>query len=148
MAYLSTEFIACALVQKACRQGYRAFYIRIPKLPYHLALAKADGTYPKTMKKLFKTQLLALDEFGLPSLTGPERRDLLEVIEDRHGASSTILTSQLPIENWHEHIGDLAMADAIPDRLIHNARRVHLQGMVHEEKNKGRLHLTVQQKIS
>jgi DNA replication protein DnaC len=80
------------------------------------------------MKKLFKTQLLALDDFGLAPLTDPERRDLLEVIEDRHGTASTILTSQLPIENWHEHIGDPTIADAILDRLIHNAHRINLKG--------------------
>jgi DNA replication protein DnaC len=121
-------FLACALAQKACREGYRAFYARIPKLLYHLALSKADGSYPKTMKKLFKTQVLLLDDFGLAPLTEPERRDLLEVIEDRHGASSTIVTSQLPIENWHEHIGNPTIADAILDRLIHNAHRINLKG--------------------
>jgi DNA replication protein DnaC len=121
-------FLACALAQKACREGYRTFYIRIPKLFYHLAIAKADGSYPKTMKKLLKTQVLVLDDFGLAPLTDTERRDLLEVIEDRHGASSTIITSQLPIENWHEHIGDPTIADAILDRLIHNAHRINLKG--------------------
>ena len=121
-------FLACALAQKACRQGYRAFYIRLPKLLYHLAITKADGSYPKTMKKLLRTQVLVLDDFGLAPLTDPERRDLLEVIEDRHGASSTILTSQLPIETWHEHIGDPTIADAILDRLIHNAHRINLKG--------------------
>ena len=80
------------------------------------------------MKKLLKTQILVLDDFGLAPLTDPERRDLLEVIEDRHGTSSTILTSQLPIENWHEHIGDPTIADAILDRLVHNAHRLMLNG--------------------
>ena len=80
------------------------------------------------MKKLFKTQLLVLDDFGLAPLTDPERRDLLEVIEDRNGSSSTLITSQLPIENWHEHIGDPTIADAILDRLIHNAHRINLEG--------------------
>jgi DNA replication protein DnaC len=121
-------FLACALAHKACRQGYRTFYIRTPKLFYHLAIAKADGSYPKTMKKLFKTQLLVLDDFGLAPLTDLERRDLLEVIEDRNGSSSTLITSQLPIENWHEHIGDPTIADAILDRLIHNAHRINLKG--------------------
>ena len=121
-------FLACALAQKACREGFRAFYIRLPKLFYHLALAKADGSYPKTMKKLLRAQILILDDLGLAPLTDPERRDLLEVIEDRHGASSTIVTSQLPIDNWHEHIGDPTIADAILDRLIHNAHRINLKG--------------------
>lgn len=121
-------FLACALAQKACRQGFRAFYIRLPKLFYHLALAKADGSYPKTMKNLLRAQILVMDDFGLAPLTDPERRDLLEVIEDRHSASSTIVTSQLPIDNWHEHIGDPTIADAILDRLIHNAHRINLKG--------------------
>jgi DNA replication protein DnaC len=80
------------------------------------------------MKKLLRTQLLVLDDFGLAPLTEPERRDLLEVIEDRHGTGSTLVTSQLPIENWHEHIGDPTIADAILDRLIHNAHRINLKG--------------------
>jgi DNA replication protein DnaC len=121
-------FLACALAQKACREGFRAFYIRLPKLFYHLALSKADGSYPKTMKKLLRAQILVVDDFGLAPLTDPERRDLLEVIEDRHGATSTIVTSQLPIDNWHEHIGDPTIADAILDRLIHNAHRINLKG--------------------
>jgi len=121
-------FLACALAQKACRQGYRVFYIRIPKLSYHLSLSKADGSYPKTMKKLLKTQLLLLDDFGLAPLSDPERRDLLEVIEDRNGSGSTLVTSQLPIENWHEYIGNPTIADAILDRLIHNAHRINLKG--------------------
>lgn len=125
---IGKTFLACALAQKACREGFRAFYIRLPKLFYHLALSKADGSYPKTMKKLLRAQILVLDDFGLAPLTDPERRDLLEVIEDRHGASSTIVTSQLPADNWHEHIGDPTIADAILDRLIHNAHRINLKG--------------------
>ena len=87
-----------------------------------------NGSYPKTMRKLLKTQLLVLDDFGLAPLSDPERRDFLEVIEDRHGASSTIVTSQLPVETWHEHIGNPTIADAILDRLIHNAHRINLKG--------------------
>jgi DNA replication protein DnaC len=121
-------FLACALAHKACREGYPTFYIRAPKFYYHLALAKADGSYGKTMAKLSKTHLLVLDDLGLAPMTDPERRDLLEVIEDRHGHASTILTSQLPVENWHENIGDPTIADAILDRLIHNAHRIHMKG--------------------
>lgn len=121
-------FLACALAQKACREGYRAFYIRLPKLLYDLALAKADGSYPKTRKKLFKTQILVLDDFGLAPLADPDRRELLEVMEDRHGVSSTILTSQLPQECWHEYIGHPTIADAILDRLVHNAHRINMKG--------------------
>jgi DNA replication protein DnaC len=123
-------FLACALAHKACRQGYRTFYIRAPKFYYHLAMAKADGSYSygKIMTKLSKTHLLVIDDLGLAPMTDSERRDLLEVIEDRHGHASTIITSQLPVENWHENIGDPTIADAILDRLIHNAHRIHLKG--------------------
>jgi DNA replication protein DnaC len=93
-----------------------------------VALAKADGSYGKLMKKLLKNHLLLLDDFGLASMTDSERRDLLEVIEDRHGHASTIMTSQLPVEHWHESIGDPTIADAILDRLIHNAHRINLKG--------------------
>jgi DNA replication protein DnaC len=93
-----------------------------------VALAKADGSYGKFMKKLLKTHLLLLDDFGLTPMTDSERRDLLEVIEDRHGHASTIMTSQLPVEHWHESIGDPTIADAILDRLIHNAHRINLKG--------------------
>jgi len=121
-------FLACALANKACRDGYRTFYIRAPKFYYHVTLAKADGSYTKLMKKLLKTHLLLLDDFGLAPMADSERRDLLEVIEDRHGHSSTIMTSQLPVEHWHESIGDPTLADAILDRLIHNAHRINLKG--------------------
>ena len=121
-------FLACALAHKACREGYRAFYIRAPKFFYHLALSRADGSYGKLMNQLSKTNLLVLDDLGLSPMTDPERRDLLEVIEDRHGRASTIVTSQLPVEHWHENIGDPTLADAILDRLIHTAHRINLKG--------------------
>ena len=121
-------FLACALAHKACREGYRAFYIRAPKFFYHLSLSRADGSYGKLMNQLSKTNLLVLDDLGLSPMTDPERRDLLEVIEDRHGRASTIVTSQLPVEHWHENIGDPTLADAILDRLIHTAHRINLKG--------------------
>jgi DNA replication protein DnaC len=121
-------FLACALANHACRDGYRTFYIRAPKFYYQVALAKADGSYTKLMKKLLRTQLLLLDDFGLAPMADSERRELLEVIEDRHGHASTIMTSQLPVEHWHESIGDPNLADAILDRLIHNAHRINLKG--------------------
>jgi DNA replication protein DnaC len=121
-------FLACSLANKACREGYRSFYIRAPKFYYHLALAKADGSYGKTMTNLSKTHLLVLDDLGLAPMTDSERRDLLEVVEERHGHASTIITSQLPVENWHENIGDPTIADAILDRLIHNAHRINMKG--------------------
>ena len=119
-------FLACALTNKACREGYRAFYIRSPKFSYQMALAKGDGSYGKTINKLAKTHVLVIDDLGLAPMTDAERRDLLEVLEERHGHASTIVTSQLPVENWHEQIGDPTIADAILDRLIHNAHKINL----------------------
>ena len=93
-----------------------------------MALARADGPYAKLMNKLAKTKLLVIDDLGLAPLNDPQRRDLLEIIEDRQGVSSTIVASQLPVENWHENIGDPTIADAILDRLVHNAHPVNLKG--------------------
>jgi DNA replication protein DnaC len=93
-----------------------------------IAVARADGSYPRLMKKLLKAKALILDDLGLAPMTTPERRDLLEVIEDRHGAASTIVTTQLPIEHWHENIRDPTIADAILDRLVHNAHKINLKG--------------------
>ena len=121
-------YLACALANRACRMGFSAFYIRIPKLFQELAIAKADGSYPKLMKKLSKARVLVLDDLGLAPMTAPERRDLLEVIEDRHALCSTIVATQLPIESWHDNIRDPTIADAILDRLIHNAHKINLKG--------------------
>jgi DNA replication protein DnaC len=129
-------FLACALAQKACRDGFRTVYLRCPQFFYQIALARADGSYGSLIKKLSKTHLLVLDDLGLAPLTDTERRDLLEVIEDRHGNTSTLITSQLPIENWHDHIGDPTIADAILDRLIHNAHRIQLKGGSMRKKQK------------
>jgi DNA replication protein DnaC len=129
-------FLACAFAQKACREGFRTFYLRSPQLFYQVALARADGTYGTLMKRLAKTPLLVIDDLGLTPLTETERRDLLEVIEDRTESSSTLITSQLPIENWHDHIGDPTIADAILDRLIHNAHRIQLKGGSMRKKQK------------
>jgi len=121
-------FLACALAHKACREGMTSFYIRAPKLYYMLAMARADGSYARVLAKLAKTSVLILDDLGLAALTDTERQDLLEVIEDRHGSGSTIVTSQLPIEHWHEVIGDATIADALLDRLTHNAHKITLKG--------------------
>jgi len=121
-------YLACALANRACRMGYSAFYIRIPMLFQELAIARGDGSYPKTIKKMTRAKVLILDDLGLAPMTAPERRDLLEVIEDRHGLASTIVATQLPIENWHENIRDPTIADAILDRLIHNAYKINLKG--------------------
>jgi DNA replication protein DnaC len=121
-------YLACALANRACRMGFSAFYIRMPKLFQELATARADGSYPKIMKKLAKAKVLILDDLGLTPMTAPERRELLEVVEDRHSFWSTIVATQLPIENWHDNIRDPTIADAILDRLIHNAHKINLEG--------------------
>jgi len=121
-------YLACALANRACRMGYPAFYIRIPRLFQDLAIARGDGSYPRLIKNLAKAKVLILDDLGLAPMSARERRDLLEVIEDRHGAASTIVTAQLPVENWHENIRDPTIADAILDRLVHNAYKINLKG--------------------
>jgi len=121
-------FLSCALAHKACREGLSTFYVRTPKLYRALAIARADGSYGKTLARLAKMSVLILDDLALAALTDPERRDLLEVIEDRHGTASTIIASQLPVDRWHEAIGDPTIADALLDRLVHNAHRINLSG--------------------
>jgi len=122
------SYLACALGQAACRRGLRTLYRRIPRLLDELALAKAEGTYTRTLRKLARADVLILDDLGLGTLTEAHRHDLLEVLEDRYGARSTIVTSQLPIKNWHEWLGEPTLADAILDRLVHNAHRLELKG--------------------
>jgi DNA replication protein DnaC len=121
-------WISCALAHKACRQGYTAQYRRLSRLFDELSYAHADGRYPQLMKKLARTDLLVLDDWGLAKLTAAQRRDLLEVLDDRHDRRSTLVTSQLPVEHWHKIIGDPTLADAILDRLVHNAYRIELKG--------------------
>ena len=121
-------WLACAMAQKACRDGYTVQYLRLPRLLQDLNLARADGRYVKLMAALAKTDLLLLDDWGLSPLTESQRRDLLEIVEDRHNVKSTLVTSQMPVDHWHELIGDPTLADAILDRLIHNAHRVPLKG--------------------
>ena len=129
-------FLACAFAQKACREGFRTFSICSHQFFYQIALARADGSYGILMKRLSKTHLLAIDDLGLAPLTDTERRDPLVVIEDRNGSSSTLITRQLPIENWHDHIGVPTIADAILDRLIHNGHRIQLKGGSMRKKQK------------
>lgn len=121
-------YIACALAQQACRLGHRALYRRAPRLFDELALARADGTYVKLLARFARTEVLVLDDWGLAAVKDAERRDLLEILEDRHGVRSTIWTSQLPVAKWHDHLGDPTIADAICDRVLHNAHRIVLQG--------------------
>ena len=121
-------WLACALAHKACREGYTAQYVRLPRLLRELTIAKGDGQYSKLLTSLAKVDVLILDDWGLMKLSAENRRDLLEVLEDRHGRRSTIATSQLPIEEWHGIIGDATLADAILDRLVHNAYKINLRG--------------------
>jgi DNA replication protein DnaC len=121
-------WIACALAHKAARAGYRVQYLRIPRLFEELHLAHGDGRFSKLMAGLAKTDLIVLDDWGLAKLNAEQRRDLLELLDDRHGSRSTIVTSQLPVEHWHEVIGDHTLADAILDRIVHSAYRINLKG--------------------
>ena len=121
-------YIACALAQQACRLGYRALYRRLPRLYEELTLAHADGTYTRFLARLARIDVLVLDDWGLTPPRDADRRDLLEIVEDRYGSRSTILTSQIPADHWHDAFGDPALADAICDRLLHNTHRLVLQG--------------------
>jgi DNA replication protein DnaC len=121
-------WLACALAQQACRQGHTALYLRLPRFLPTMAIAKGDGSYPKLLNSLAKTEVLILDDWGLNKLSAENRHDLLEILEDRHGTGSTLATSQLPIEKWHDIIGDPTLADAILDRLVHNAYKINLKG--------------------
>ena len=125
---IGKSYLACALGHKACLEGYSTLYLRLPRLFEELRLAKADGRYGKLMLGYDKTDLLILDDWGLTPMTDPQRRDLLELLEDRYGKRSTIVTSQLPVNAWHEAIGDPTLADAILDRLVHNAYKLELKG--------------------
>jgi DNA replication protein DnaC len=122
------SWIACALGNQACRQGLSVRYERTSRLLDSLRLARGDGSYGKRLVQLAKTDLLILDDFGLKPLAQAERHDLLEVIEDRHGSRSTLITSQLPVSSWHEYLGDPTVADALLDRLLSHAHRLELKG--------------------
>lgn len=121
-------YVACALAQQACRKGYRALYRRAPRLFDELTLARADGSYPRLLARVARIDVLVIDDWGLVPVAERERRDLLEIMEDRYGQRSTVLCSQLPIEKWHDQLGEPTVADAICDRLLHNAHRIVLQG--------------------
>jgi DNA replication protein DnaC len=122
------SWLACALGHKACRDDRPVVYYRVPRLLETMALARGDGRYDRLLKMIGRMQLLILDDWGLAPLTGEQRRDLLEIVDDRHGRGSTIVTSQLPVDHWHEVIGDPTIADAVLDRLVHNAHRLLLKG--------------------
>jgi DNA replication protein DnaC len=125
---IGKSWIACALGHKACRDDRSVLYHRLPRLLEALALARGDGRYGRLLTRLARVQLLILDDWGLAPMTGEQRRDLLEIVDDRHGRASTIVTSQVPVEHWHDVIGDPTLADAILDRLVHNAHRLVLKG--------------------
>jgi DNA replication protein DnaC len=122
------SYLACALGNKACRDGFTVVYRRASRLFDELAQARADGTYPHMLRRLAKVQILILDDFGLEILGAPQRKELLEVLDDRHGVSSTVITSQLDPKEWHAVIADPTIADAICDRVVHNAHRLKLDG--------------------
>jgi DNA replication protein DnaC len=121
-------WLACALAQAACRDGVTVLYKRMPRLSDELELTHGDGRFPRLFKALTKTRLLILDDWGPDRLNASQRRDLMEIVEDRYEAGSTLITSQLPIDAWHDVIGEPTFADAILDRLVHNAYRVELDG--------------------
>jgi DNA replication protein DnaC len=124
---IGKSWLPCALGEKACREGYKVLYSRAPRLFGDLYRAKADGTYPRVLQKLAKLDLLIIDDLG-NSLKEGERRDLREILEDRYDVSSTLVSSQLEPKHWHSFIGDETLADAICDRLVHNAHRLKLRG--------------------
>ena len=125
---MGKTWLACALAQAACRDGITVLYKRMPRLFDELELAHGDGRFPRLFKNLTKTQLLILDDWGPDRLDASQRRDLMEIAEDRYDAGSTLITSQLPIDAWHDVIGEPTFADAILDRLVHNAYRIELDG--------------------
>jgi DNA replication protein DnaC len=122
------SWLACALGHRACRNNRSVLYQRVPKLFADLALARGDGRYARLLRALGGVQLLILDDWGLEPLDAAARHDLLEILEERHGRQSTIITSQLPVDKWHDVIGNPTYADAILDRLVHNAHRIDLTG--------------------
>lgn len=122
------SFIACALAHRACLQGFSALYLRAPRMFLDIAVARGDGRYSKLMRSIARTNVLIIDDWGLVNLEEDQRQDLLEILEDRHNLQSTIITSQLSVEHWHEIIGNPTLADAILDRLVHNAYKITLNG--------------------
>lgn len=135
---IGKSYLACAFAQKACREGFTAQYERTSRLFQELALAKEDGRYVRLLNSISRKDVLVLDDFAMTALIDEQRRDLLEIVEDRYEKRSTIITSQTPLEHWHKSIGDSTFADAIMDRLIHNAHKLCLKGdSMRKGKNKG-----------
>ena len=128
-------YLACALAHKACQLDYSALYFRLPRLLQQLDIAKGDGRYGKLLKNFAKTNLLVIDDWGLKKLIKEQSHDLLEIFEDRHRLRSVLITSQLPVDHWHEIIGNPTLADAILDRLVHNSYKINLRGESMRKKN-------------
>src|SRR6185503_15459623 len=122
------SFLACALAQKACRDGHSALYVRAASLFRELAIARADGSLRNLLARLSRIDVLVIDDWAMASMNEAERRDFWEICEDRYQARSLLLTSQLPVSKWHEQIGDPTVADGILDRIVHNAHRLELRG--------------------
>jgi len=122
------SYLACAFVERACRSGFSAAYVRTPRLVHELAVARGDGSYQRALVKLAKLDLLAIDDWLLTPPSDPERRDLLEVLEDRSEQRSTLIATQLPVKSWHEAIGEASMGDAICDRIVHASHSIALKG--------------------
>lgn len=125
---IGKSWLACALGHKACREGFSVRHLRLPRFFRELAIAKGDGRYHKLLSEFAKTDLLIFDDLCMAPLTDEQQRDLLEILDDRFNVRSTLVTSQLPVEHWHQHLGDPTLADAILDRLVHNAYKVDLKG--------------------
>ena len=121
-------WLACAFGNQACRRGHSTRYVRLPQLLESLRISRGDGTYVRLMAQIRKTELLILDDWGMQPLEAAQRQDLMELIEDRHGRHSTLITSQLPVKHWHDYIGEATLADAILDRLVHGSHRLELKG--------------------
>ena len=133
---IGKSYVASAIGHQACILGYRVFYASTPKLFAKLKMAKADGSYIKEIAKIERQQLLILDDFGIQPFDAQSRAALMEIIEDRHGKTSLIITSQLPVSKWHEVIGEKTIADAILDRIVHDAHRIELKGESMRRKRK------------
>lgn len=127
-AGVGKSYLACALGNKICLEGYKVQYIRVPRFLTELTIAKGDGSYLKMMRGMAKVDVLILDDWGISKLNDEQRKEFLEVIEDRYELKSTIITSQIPVKSWHEIIGDSTIADAILDRIVHNSYRIELDG--------------------
>jgi DNA replication protein DnaC len=125
---IGKSWLSCALGQKACRDDFSVLYKRIPRMFAELEMGRTDGRYPRLFRALVKPNLLILDDWGPDRLNADQRRDLMEIVEDRYQNASILITSQLPVDKWHEVIGEPTFADAILDRIIHNAHRIELDG--------------------